>query len=243
MRPAEIALPSPAPVPALVPQGAIEARYEPPPPQPPIVAETTVVPHAEPPPPEPSLNERLARRASSLVGRRSLKDVSRAVPDDCSGFVRLVYEAEGVGLTDLSYSDGAVRALYRRSKASGALRRHAEPGDLVFFRETYDRNRDGLRNDGLTHIGIVETVDEDGTVGFVHRARTGVVRARMNTLRPRSARANGKAINDVLRRRSAKFRAYLAGELFAGFASAERLRSPAVAAARRPESRKRPQRK
>jgi hypothetical protein len=89
----------------------------------------------------------------------------------------------------------------------------------------------------------VETVDDDGTVVFLHRGRAGIVRAHMNALRPRTARVAGKPINDVLRRRSAKHRAYLAGELFAGFASAERLRFPAVAAARRPESRKRLPRK
>jgi hypothetical protein len=56
-------------------------------------------------------------------------------------------------------------------------------------------------------------------------------------------RLDGKAINDVLRRPTRTTRAYLAGELFAGFASAERLRAPLVASARRPEPRRRPHRK
>jgi hypothetical protein len=206
--------------------------------------ESSPVPRTESPaPPEPTLNERIARRASSLVGRRSLKEITRSVHDDCSGLVKLVYQSEGVPFSDLPQSDSAVRALYRRSRTSGALRKRAEPGDLVFFRDTYDRNHDGLRNDGLTHVGIVESVDDDGTIVFVHRGRAGIVRAHMNVLRPRQARMEAKPINDVLRRRTAQVRAYLAGELFAGFASAERLRFPAVAAARRPETRNRAHRK
>jgi hypothetical protein len=174
---------------------------------------------------------------------KSLKQITRAVHDDCSGFVKLVYESEGVRLADLPPDASAVRAIYRKSRASGALLKRAEPGDLVFFRDTYDRNRDGLRNDGLTHVGIVESVEDDGTVVFVHRGRAGIVRAHMNLLRPRSMRLDGKAINDVLRRPTRTTRAYLAGELFAGFASAERLRAPLVASARRPEPRRRPHRK
>jgi NlpC/P60 family len=226
---------------AASPPRAIAARYEPPP-APPHVVESSPVPRAEPAA-ERAAGERIARRASSLVGTKSLKQITRAVHDDCSGFVKLVYESEGVPLADLPPTDSAVRALYRKSRATGALRKRAEPGDLVFFRDTYDRNHDGLRNDGLTHVGIVESVEDDGTIVFVHRGRAGIVRAHMNALRPRSARGDGKPINDVLRRPTRTTRAYLAGELFAGFASAERLRAPLVASARRPEGRRHARRK
>jgi hypothetical protein len=54
------------------------------------------------------------------------------------------------------------------------------PGDLVFFKETWDRNRDGKMNDGLAHVGVVESIDTDGTVTFVHRSGSGMTRARLN---------------------------------------------------------------
>jgi cell wall-associated NlpC family hydrolase len=234
-------LTEPLAAPAAPPQ-AIAARYEPPPPAQLPVVESSAAPRAEPAA-EATTGERIAKRASSLVGTKSLKQITRRVHDDCSGFIKLVYESEGVPLADLPPTDSAVVALYRKSRTSGALRKRAEPGDLVFFRDTYDRNRDGLRNDGLTHVGIVESVEDDGTVVFVHRGRAGIVRARMNALRPRNARVDGKPINDVLRRPTRTTRAYLAGELFAGFASAERIGTPLVASARRPEGRRRPHRK
>lgn len=163
----------------------------------------------------------IARRASGLVGVSTLSKVSRRVPDDCTGLVRLAAEPEGAQLTDgnARVSDNGVTAIYRRARSLGALhKRRPRPGDLVFFRETYDRNRDGRRNDGLTHIGVVEKVEKDGTVTFVHRGSKGVARARMNTQLPRDRKRN-----DYIRRATPKSRAYLTGELFSGYASPDRL--------------------
>jgi hypothetical protein len=93
---------------------------------------------------------------------------------------------------------------------------------LVFFRETYDRNRDGRRNDGLTHVGIVERVDKDGTVTFIHRANQGIKRSRMNPRLPKLRQTpRGKVVNDFIRQKSSLSRGYLAGELFVGFARAD----------------------
>jgi hypothetical protein len=102
--------------------------------------------------------------------------------------------------------------------------RQPRPGDLVFFRETYDRNRDGERNDGLTHIGVVEAVAKDGTVTFIHRGGGGVKRSVMNLKRP-DARGDKRSgyFNDWLRRSSDADRAYLTGELFAGYAAVSRM--------------------
>lgn len=166
---------------------------------------------------------RVARRATGLVG------VSLApyrVPDDCSGLVRLAYQAVGVELLSRGSHPGenAASAIYRRARDAGALHRHLpQPGDIVFFRETYDRNRDGLRNDGLTHVGVIESVEPDGTVVFVHRGNRGVSRSRMNLRAPTVHALHGHVLNDWLRRAEGEERARLTGELFAGYASASRL--------------------
>ena len=118
-------------------------------------------------------------------------------------------------------------AIHRRAALRKALFRHRlpRPGDLVFFRDTWDRNGDGKAwNDGLTHIGVVEAVGRDGTVTFIHRAGGGVKRGRMNLRFPdrRGGRTDG-VLNDYLRRATDRDRAYLTGELFEDFAASRRM--------------------
>ncbi|WP_375769151.1 C40 family peptidase [Archangium gephyra] len=166
---------------------------------------------------------RVASRAGKLVGA-SL--ATYRVPDDCSGLVRAAYQAVGIELLSHGTLPGenAVSAIHRRAQRAGALhKRMPKPGDIVFFRETYDRNRDGERNDGLTHVGVIESVERDGTVVFVHRGGSGVKRSRMNLLHPGQRGKGGHVWNDYIRRAEGGERARLASELFSGYASAARL--------------------
>jgi hypothetical protein len=173
-----------------------------------------------PPPVAPARGERLAARAGELVGLSTLKVVAPQLPDDCTGLVRAVYEAEGAQLLQSGVvGDNGVTAMWRFAFQRSALHTHRPaPGDLAFFRETYDRNRDGLENDGLTHVGVVESVDAEGTVTFVHRSGKGVTRAKVD---PGSPLDKGR--NDFLRPRSKRSPALLTGELFVTWAAAERL--------------------
>lgn len=170
------------------------------------------------------LRASLVRMVTRWVGLSTLKRVSSRVPDDCSGLVRLAYQR--VGLDPLGDrgrpGDNAVTTIWRRAHWLRALKRsHPRPGDLVFFRDTYDRNGDGRRNDGLTHIGVVERVHADGSITFVHRSGQGVTRGHLD-LRRRSAHTDerGHVLNDYVRRQDRTDGPRLAGELFAGFASA-----------------------
>jgi cell wall-associated NlpC family hydrolase len=176
-------------------------------------------PVSAPPPPTP-VNQ-LALKAGSLVGLSTLRLAAPHLPDDCTGLVRAVYDSEGIALMGAGQSgDNGVTAMYRRAFERSALHTTTpEPGDLVFFRETYDRNRDGKENDGLTHVGVVEAVAPDGTVTFVHRSGSGVTRARMNLAAPLD-----KHRNDFLRPKKKDSPALLTGELFVAFASAVKLR-------------------
>ncbi len=170
----------------------------------------------------------IVERAVQLVGTRRLGKVARHVPDDCSGLVRLAYLRGGIDLVSHGFLAGenAVSAIYRRAEARGAVHQdNPRPGDLVFFRETYDRNRDGRRNDGLTHVAVVERVEADGVLTFIHRGMKGIARSRMNLAFPATHRAGttGAVLNDYLRPAARGQRAWLTGELFAGFASPEAL--------------------
>ena len=86
------------------------------------------------------------------------------------------------------------------------------PGELAFFENSYDRNKDGRRNDPLTHIGVVEKVRRDGTVVVIHFGSGSVRRLLVNTHTPSERRnTRGEPINDYLRREKDGPR--LAGEL------------------------------
>ena len=94
-------------------------------------------------------------------------------------------------------------------------------GDLVFFHNTWDFNGDGLVNDPLTHVGVVERVEGDGTVVFVSRVSRGIQRFRMNVRAPDTHRtSDGRVLNDFMRRkgtRDPQATQYLTGQLFAAF--------------------------
>lgn len=168
--------------------------------------------------------ERVLAVARGLVGQSQVRLGGRTWPNDCTGFVEAVLAQVGVSLRSHGrQGDNGVTAFYRHAQARGRVYAQGapQPGDLVFFRETYDRNRDGRRNDGLTHVGLVESVEADGTVTVIHRVQRGVVRYRMNLKRRDEHRdqRSGAVLNDMLRVRGRDPGPVLTGQLFASYAS------------------------
>jgi len=170
------------------------------------------------------VSTRAVTRALRWVGLKSLRQVRRDAQDDCVGLALLAYKQQDLNLIPdrLLPNEGGVGAIHRRARALKALKAQPAPGDLVFFRQTYDRNRDGRLNDGLTHVGVVESVDEEGTVTFIHRVGGGVKRGHLNVRNPHARKdAEGHVLNDWLRNAQGKAPARLTGELFAGYASVD----------------------
>jgi peptidoglycan DL-endopeptidase CwlO len=169
----------------------------------------------------PGSRERVIGAARGLVGNTRIEVGGKRFADDCTGLVRAAYAALGVDLMSAGApQDNGVTAIWRFTAKHGRLYDGGRPvpGDLVFFRETYDLNRDGAVNDGLTHIGLVDDVEADGTVLVIHRVARGVVRYRMNLATPSLARdGNGKVLNDGLRLPGAGSERKLTGELFVSF--------------------------
>ena len=166
--------------------------------------------------------------AAHLVGARTIEVRGRWIPADCAGVTREIFLRHGIDV----YTGGeagpdanGVRLIHGHVKYHGRLHRGpvVRPGDLVFFDDTWDYNGDGVANDALTHVGIVETVDSDGTVVFISRVAAAVQRYRMNLRMPSVHRtSDGRILNDYLRRKrwnDSGETAYLTGELFAGFGS------------------------
>lgn len=167
----------------------------------------------------------LASRARHMLHQPKYRVNGRRFRRDCSGFVLAVLAGYGVDIRPLVNAGGNVAAIYAACKKRGLVHHHKVPsiGDLVFFSNTYDRNGDGLDDDLLTHIGIVEHVDPDGTVTFIHHVRRGVLRYKMNLFTPHTRRRPGtrKVLNHYLRVGSGGHRhsAKLTGELFQAFAT------------------------
>lgn len=172
---------------------------------------------------KPGARDTAVALAKSLVGRAHIALNGRSYGDDCTGMVRGVYDQVGIDLmTAGEPGDNGVTAIYRFAGRHGRVFQGGRPvaGDLVFFRETYDLNRDGRANDGLTHIGLVENVDVEGTVTVIHRVARGVVRYRMNLEhRDSPTSASGRPVNDWLRTPGPGSKPQLTAQLFAGYAT------------------------
>jgi hypothetical protein len=171
------------------------------------------------PPSRPDPVQRVLDAARAGIGKRG-----GASGVDCSTYVRSAYLAAGIDLYAAALPrDNGVQAIHRYVRKHGRLQRARLPakGDLVFFDNSYDRNRNRLLDDRLTHVGIVEQVLPDRTVLVLHATNHGIVREPMNLGRPHAVTdASGQAINAPLRRRSA-YEAprtpHLMSELFAGY--------------------------
>ncbi|MFH1017760.1 MAG: NlpC/P60 family protein [Pseudomonadota bacterium] len=176
-----------------------------------------------------------ARKRDSIVSSAKAMAHSRrfAVGEhrfstDCSGYVGAVLYRNGIdvfrGATELDIRGNGVRILHEFVIKYGRIfHDEAAPGDLVFFNNTYDRNRDRNLNDALTHIGIVSGVDSDGTVRFLHYMKGKVRKGVMNLQNPWLARdEEGNKVNDYMRRRKRSDRRgtpHTAAGLFADFGS------------------------
>jgi hypothetical protein len=207
-----------------------------------VVRETVYVQGPPPPAPEsrggarPTEPPAVAARSAQLraviaeaerhVGATSVRVGGQSFRYDCSGFVRGMFSAIGVDVMGLGLEypgDNGVKLIYRFMERYGVNHRRPwpDPGDVVYWDDTVDKNNDGRENDPLTHVGLVVAVDGDGTVHFIHRSGSGIVKEVMNVMRPSNERdESGKRLNDYLRakrRREPPGTRHLAGELWAGY--------------------------
>lgn len=161
----------------------------------------------------------VATAAQSFLGHRALVALGKTYRFDCSGFVEASLAKAGRA------ASGSSASLFEQAQERGVLhhRKTPDPGDIAFFDDTYDRNRNGRVDDPLSHVAVVESVDPDGTIHLVH-VGSGSVGTFVMNLRHPSDRTDdaGKRMNDRLRverRSDSPGTHYLASELSAGFGS------------------------
>ena len=168
----------------------------------------------------------IVETASRLVGATTIQTGNRFISYDCAGVTRAIYLSQGTDLYEggerVPHANG-VRLIYEHVRKYGRIHHgpQVRPGDLVFFDNTWDFNGDGIPNDPLTHVGIVEIVEQNGTVVFISRVSNAIERYRMNLRQPNTIRApDGRLLNDYMRRKQRgdpSATGYLTGQLFSGF--------------------------
>jgi hypothetical protein len=136
-----------------------------------------------------SVQEKLLEGADKMLGKTETVVRGKKFEADCIGTVRAIYYYAGIDLAaDFElYSGNGVARLFKILKSKKLLYKTElpQPGDIIFWDNTYDSNGDGKRNDPLTHVGMVTGVGEDGTIDYIHQDyQTGIVTARMNLLKP-----------------------------------------------------------
>jgi hypothetical protein len=182
-----------------------------------------------------SENEKRIRAAvEKLLGRKADSAVvinGKNFTLDCTGTVRAVFYSLQLDVArDFpQFSGNGVKRLYETLRRQNLLHRevYPQPGDIIFWDNTYDMNNDGNRNnDPLTHAGIVVGVEEDGTIHYVHsHVRQGIVIEVMNLRSPRDYyNSAGKIINTALALGSGISRPknpehWLSGDLWNSFGS------------------------
>jgi len=136
--------------------------------------------------------ELVVSNALALQGRYSFPSTNgKRFTSDCIGFVRYVYYLSGIDLLEVyGQGRGGVSSLY------DGLAKHRfvytntlplSPGDLIFFDNTYDVNRNNKWDDLLSHIAIVVSVDKHGTITYIHHSpRKGVCIDYLNLYYPQT---------------------------------------------------------
>ncbi len=170
--------------------------------------------------------QKLVDIAYSFYGQKRIRAQTTSYPNDCSGYVLAVLDLAGFESVDrasiLNIKGNGVRLIFDFVNQSGDVYKEGpKPGDLVFFSNTLDKNKDRKINDAFTHVGIITDIHGDGTAEFLHHFQNKVRRAHLN-LEKLTHKKNHKEINTFLRRTSkhdGKNTPQLAGQLVEAFGS------------------------
>lgn len=144
---------------------------------------------------------------------------------DCSGFVTLINRQFSLNLFDENELDKFYTARGLKSEAMFRLYEsknlisfeNPEVGDLIFFNNTTKSTKNNKKAKIVTHVGIVSSVEKDGTVGFTHHAKGKNAVDFMN-LNDKNVRKNGKKeLNSFVATCKDKSASCLSSNRFAGF--------------------------
>ena len=133
--------------------------------------------------------KRLLAGARYVLGKTSLEVNGQHFNYDCSGTILAIYAYAGINLGRrfARYTGGGVERIYKIMQAHKLLYSsyYPQPGDIIFWDNTYDENGDGKWDDLLTHAGMVVGVSPNGEISYIHQNYAkGIIIERMNLLYP-----------------------------------------------------------
>ncbi len=170
----------------------------------------------------PQKRDKIVEATQKSIGKSYVSAQGKRFRADCSGTVRGIYAMAGfpLGGKAKQINENDVTIIHRYVYNNGAIYEDTPlPGDLVFFHDTYDPKGIKHNEERLTHIGIVESIHNDGTITFVHHLGNKIIRSQMNLRNPNARfRLSEKyRLNTPLRRANSRQASLTSGELFAGF--------------------------
>ena len=147
---------------------------------------------------------------------------------DCSGFVTLINKKFNLDFFDEKELDKFYTKHGLKSEAmfklyeSKNLIAFDDPkvGDLVFFNNTTRSTKNNKKAKIVTHVGIVSSVEKDGTVGFTHHARGKNAVDFMNLKNKNTRKKGNKELNSYVVSCKNNNTSCLASNRFAGFGKA-----------------------
>ena len=136
-------------------------------------------------------------------------------------YVMALYKLNGVDLSKVKSPMPTIAELYQHAFSQKLVYQSTHPsiGDLAFFHNTLDRNRDGRWNDWHTLVGIVESIDKDETISVLIYRQDKIERIHLNLKYPELQKGKkGQELNSQFRANEGA-QVGTAAKLFAGFAN------------------------
>ena len=131
------------------------------------------------------IKKKLIEGAEKYKEAKNLTVKGRNFNMDCSGVVAALYYYAEIDLQKYfpDYIGTGTERIYKTLKDRKLLKKTwlPEPGDIIFWDNTFDRNRNGKDDDNLTHMGMVVSCDKQGNITYIHyNYSRGIVYEYMN---------------------------------------------------------------
>ncbi|WP_169730506.1 CHAP domain-containing protein [Salinispira pacifica] len=173
-----------------------------------------------------NIQQQIVESGISLTKKNRLTVQGKDFAQDCTGTVLAAYW--GAGLNPVKYfhlySGNGVKRLHDMGEAYDLnyFSSLPNPGDVIIWDDTYDRDGNGKWGDPYTHAGVVVSVTEDGQITYLHyNYARGVVLEKMNLNRPDTyTDSNGNQVNSAMRMKSHRYikpDSWLSSHLVRGF--------------------------